>query len=70
MTGPSAIGSENGTPSSMTSAPAVASACIKGTVAPAAGSPAVTKGMSALRRSRARRSKTAAMRDIRAAPTT
>ena len=32
ITGPSAIGSENGTPSSMMSAPASTSACISGTV--------------------------------------
>src|SRR5688572_32922568 len=49
MTGPSAIGSENGTPSSMTSAPAAASACITGTVASSDGSPAVTNGTRALR---------------------
>jgi hypothetical protein len=40
ITGPSAIGSENGTPSSITSAPARASACISGTVRSGAGSPA------------------------------
>ena len=44
MVGPSAIGSENGTPSSMTSAPASASACITGTVASSEGSPAVMNG--------------------------
>ena len=37
MVGPSAIGSENGTPSSITSAPAAASACITGTVADLSG---------------------------------
>ena len=49
ITGPSAIGSENGTPSSITSAPACTSACITGTVASSDGSPAVMKGTSALR---------------------
>lgn len=49
MVGPSAIGSENGTPSSITSAPARTSACITGTVASNDGSPAVMKGISALR---------------------
>ena len=41
ITGPSAIGSENGTPSSITSAPALTSACMIGTVAVGAGSPEV-----------------------------
>src|SRR3546814_16688625 len=49
MVGPSAIGSENGTPSSITSAPASTSACITGTSASTDGSPAVTNGISALR---------------------
>src|SRR5690606_26143711 len=49
MVGPSAMGSENGTPSSITSAPAATSACITGTVASSDGSPAVTKGINALR---------------------
>src|SRR3546814_1134066 len=49
MVGPSAIGSENGTPSSITSAPASTSACITGTSASSDGSPAVTNGISALR---------------------
>ena len=49
MVGPSAIGSENGTPSSITSAPASTSACMTGTVASSDGSPAVMKGISALR---------------------
>ena len=49
MTGPSAMGSENGTPSSITSAPAATSACMTGTVASSEGSPAVTNGISALR---------------------
>ena len=40
ITGPSAMGSENGTPSSRTSAPASTSACIRGTVAAGEGSPA------------------------------
>ena len=41
ITGPSAIGSENGTPSSMMSAPASTSPCISGTVSAGCGSPAV-----------------------------
>src|SRR5690606_24777369 len=45
ITGPSAIGSENGTPSSSTSAPAATRACITGTVASTEGSPAVMKGI-------------------------
>ena len=52
ITGPSAIGSENGTPSSRMSAPASTSACISGTVSGGAGSPAVMNGISALRRAR------------------
>ncbi len=47
ITGPSAIGSENGTPSSMTSAPPRASARIRSTVTSADGSPAAMYGMSA-----------------------
>src|SRR5438093_2194521 len=50
ITGPSAIGSENGTPSSITSAPPSTSACMMPTVPPGSGSPAVTNGMSAARR--------------------
>ncbi len=42
MTGPSAIGSENGTPSSITSAPPSASASRMSTVASANGSPQAT----------------------------
>jgi hypothetical protein len=42
MTGPSAIGSEKGTPSSMMSAPPSASACMICGVESANGSPAVT----------------------------
>ena len=49
ITGPSAIGSENGTPSSITSAPRSTSACISGTVSEGCGSPAVMYGISALR---------------------
>src|SRR3546814_18772854 len=49
MVGPSAIGSENGTPSSITSAPASTSACMTGTSDSSEGSPAVMKGISALR---------------------
>src|SRR5262245_19050341 len=47
MVGPSAIGSEKGTPSSMMSAPPETSASMMGTVAAGLGSPAVTKGISA-----------------------
>jgi hypothetical protein len=43
ITGPSAIGSENGTPSSRTSAPPATIACISGTVISGPGSPAVMK---------------------------
>ena len=42
MTGPSAMGSLKGTPSSMMSAPPSASACMISGVASAKGSPAVT----------------------------
>src|SRR3989442_3572274 len=49
ITGPSAIGSENGTPSSTTSAPAATSACSNGTVTAGVGSPAVTYGINATR---------------------
>ena len=42
ITGPSAMGSENGTPSSIMSAPAAISACRSGTVTSDRGSPAVT----------------------------
>src|SRR5690606_4871554 len=55
MVGPSAIGSENGTPSSITSAPASTSARITGTSDSSDGSPAVTKGIRALRLSARRR---------------
>jgi hypothetical protein len=41
ITGPSAIGSLKGTPSSITSAPPAASACMISGVASAYGSPAV-----------------------------
>ena len=50
ITGPSAIGSEKGMPSSITSAPPSASAFMIGTVRRGLGSPAVTKGISAARR--------------------
>ena len=49
ITGPSAIGSEKGTPSSMMSAPALTISCMAGTVKPGLGSPAVMNGISALR---------------------
>src|SRR3954468_20041419 len=62
ITGPSAMGSENGTPSSITSAPPRTRACMTGTVCAGAGSPAVTKGMSALRFDAASFAKVSAMR--------
>src|SRR6266404_869616 len=65
MTGPSAIGSENGTPSSITSAPAAVSARISGTVAASVGSPAVMYGISATRPAARSLSKVASMRFIR-----
>ena len=49
ITGPSAEGSEKGTPSSMMSAPAFAMACISEGVLSAKGKPAVTNGIRALR---------------------
>ena len=63
-TGPSAIGSENGTPSSITSAPAEVSARISGTVAASEGSPAVMYGISAARPAPRSLSKVASMRFI------
>ncbi len=42
ITGPSAMGSEKGTPSSMRSAPAATMRCMRGTVKSGSGSPAVT----------------------------
>src|SRR5689334_19769252 len=61
MMGPSAIGSENGTPISRMSAPARSSPCSRWTVASGDGCPAVTYGTSARRpdaRSCAKRSAT------------
>src|SRR5688572_11517270 len=49
MTGPSAIGSEKGTPTSMMSAPACSRASIRSAVVLRSGSPAVMKGTKALR---------------------
>src|SRR5450755_2118891 len=49
MTGPSAMGSENGTPSSIRSAPAAVNARISGTVCASEGSPTVMYGISAAR---------------------
>src|SRR6185437_2761319 len=49
ITGPSAIGSEKGTPSSITSAPPAASACMNSTVRAGSGSPAVMNGISPFR---------------------
>ncbi len=68
ITGPSAMGSEKGTPSSMRSAPAATMACIKGTVVARSGSPAVTKGMRAVRPRAVRSEKRAAMRLIAGGP--
>lgn len=48
MTGPSALGSENGTPSSMMSAPPFSMASMRGTVASTVGKPAVRKVTNAL----------------------
>ena len=45
ITGPSAIGSENGIPNSIKSAPASTRACMIFTVSEGSGSPAVTKGI-------------------------
>src|SRR5262245_10347226 len=64
MTGPSAMGSENGTPSSMTSAPPLTKACISGTASAGSGSPAVMKGTSAFLPCCFSASKVAAMRDM------
>src|SRR4051812_2347022 len=61
MIGPSAIGSENGTPISRMSAPARSRPCSRSTVASGDGCPAVTYGTSARRpvaRSCAKRSAT------------
>lgn len=49
MTGPSAIGSENGTPNSMMSTPPAWKPCKIGTVSSMVGKPAVTKVTKALR---------------------
>ena len=47
IVGPSAIGSENGTPSSIISAPPRTNSCIKGTVIEGSESPAVINGINA-----------------------
>src|SRR5881227_4397679 len=62
MIGPSAIGSENGTPTSMTSAPARSSPDNKSRVASGDGWPAVTYGTSARRPDARSRAKCSAMR--------
>src|SRR5512147_1133065 len=62
MTGPSAIGSENGTPSSTMSAPAATRRCRIGTVIAGDGSPAVTYGMSAVRPAARRRANVESIR--------
>src|SRR6185436_5547519 len=64
MTGPSAIGSENGTPSSITSAPAVTNASRIGSVCAGVGSPTVTYGMSAVRPAARSSANAASMRFI------
>src|SRR5688572_23076543 len=68
MTGPSAIGSENGTPSSITSQPALARACSSGTASFGSGSPAVTKGIRAFLPCSFSLAKVAAMRDMALEP--
>src|SRR5215471_6040681 len=65
ITGPSAIGSEKGTPSSIKSAPASTSACSRGTVTVGEGSPAVTYGISAVPPEVRRLAKQASMRFMR-----
>ena len=65
ITGPSAMGSENGTPSSSTSAPASTSACISGTVAAGEGSPAAMGISADARPEAAVRAKAAAIRSLR-----
>src|SRR5487761_2251442 len=63
MVGPSAMGSENGTPNSRMSAPPETMACIVGTQSARLGSPTEKKGISALRPARASRSNVAGIRD-------
>src|SRR5690348_13155904 len=62
ITGPSAIGSEKGTPSSIASAPAATSAFISGTVVAGDGSPAVTYGINAVRPAERSRANVASIR--------
>src|SRR2546423_14305044 len=62
MIGPSAIGSENGTPTSTTSAPALSRPDRSSSVASADGWPAVTYGTSARRPSRRSSAKRSAIR--------
>src|SRR5690606_511301 len=62
MVGPSAIGSENGTPSSMMSAPAATHRCRTSRVTARVGNPTVMYGISALRPAARSRSKVATMR--------
>jgi len=61
MVGPSAMGSEKGTPSSMMSAPPAAMACMRSPVRRRSGSPAVKKGTKAARRSLRQRANTVSM---------
>ena len=68
ITAPSALGSENGTPSSRMSAPAATMPCISAGVMSTYGKPAVTYGMSAVRPVAFRAAKVAAMRLIRVLP--
>src|SRR4051794_40212670 len=77
MTGPSAIGSENGTPSSIKSAPAVSSASMMRGVAAGSGSPHVTYAITPQRCSsrsllnkRLTRFKRSHLRDVFVAPPT
>ncbi|MNR13723.1 hypothetical protein D3C85_1301470 [compost metagenome] len=64
ITGPSAIGSENGMPSSITSAPPSTRPCIRLTVRPGLGSPAVMNGIRAFSPAACRRVKVSAIRLI------
>src|SRR5574337_77261 len=64
MVGPSAMGSEKGTPSSMMSAPPATRARMRGKVSSGEGSPAVMKGMRALRPLWARLAKVVWILDI------
>jgi hypothetical protein len=68
IVGPSAIGSENGTPSSSTSAPAPAIVSTRRSVVCRSGNPAVRKSTKLLRPSRAASAKCSSMRFSRMEP--